>query len=50
MAARRLFVISYTTTNQKHAKTATDETKKEMGPWGNTGEVEYHCFGGNSDQ
>jgi hypothetical protein len=24
--------------------------KGAMGPWGNTGEVEYHCFGGNSDQ
>jgi hypothetical protein len=27
MAARRLFVISYTTTNQKHVKTVNDGEK-----------------------
>jgi hypothetical protein len=43
-----LSIIVYTTTNQKHAEMANEGMDRRWDRGGGVGDVEYHCFGGDS--
>ena len=43
-----LSIILYTTTNQKHGEMANEGMDRRWDRGGDVGDMEYHCFGGDS--